>query len=92
MRKAVRAAEKDGEVFARRVRREELSVDHLFILCWDDYRVAAEKRDLRWDRPASRKEAIEKWAADCAAYGVLAYRETVKRELFPEYLKKLRAE
>ena len=92
MRAAVRAAEKEGPVYARRMRREELSVDHLFICCWDAYRNVAQARNLPWDRPSTRAAAIEKWAADCAAYGVLAYRETVKRELFPEYLKTLRTE
>lgn len=90
MDEAVAAAQKDGELFASRVRRERLSVDHYMILNYDILKDHAAKKGYRWTRPATRAEALEKWIADVKALGVKARRETVSAEEMDKYFERLR--
>lgn len=90
MDEAVAAAEKDGELFASRVRRERLSVDHYMILNYDILKGHAAKKGYAWTRPATRAEALEKWIADVKALGVKARRETVSAEEMDKYFERLR--
>ena len=87
---AVAAAEKDGEEFASRVRRERLSVDHYMLLGYDALKNAAAKAGYKWTRPATRDEAVEKWIADVKALGVKARRETTKASEIEYYFRELR--
>ena len=82
--------QKDGELFASRVRRERLSVDHYMILNYDILKDHAAKKGYRWTRPATRAEALEKWIADVKALGVKARRETVSAEEMDKYFERLR--
>ena len=90
MDEAVAAAEKDGEEFASRVRRERLSVDHYMLLGYDALKNAAAKAGYKWTRPATRAEAVEKWIADVKALGVKARRETTKASEIEYYFRELR--
>ena len=72
------AAERDGAVFARRVRREKLSTDHVRLLNW---KALGEKGDFA--------AAVNRWYADCDAFGVTAVRETTRREFREEYRREL---
>ena len=90
MDEAVAAAERDGELFASRVRRERLSVDHYMILNYDILKGHAAKKGYAWTRPATRAEALEKWIADVKALGVKARRETVSAEEMDKYFERLR--
>ena len=87
---AVAAAEKEGEPFAARVRRERLSVDHLLILHYDALRNLAELKYLPWTRPQTRAEAVENWIRDVRALGVRAVRETTQARAIDDYFKALR--
>ena len=89
---AVAAAEKDGEEFASRVRRERLSVDHYMLLGYDALKNAAAKAGYKWTRPATRAEAVEKWISDVKALGVKARRETTSAEEIDKYFDSLRKE
>lgn len=89
MDEAVAAAEKDGEEFASRVRRERLSVDHMMLLNYGILRETARKKGFAWTRPETRQEAVEKWIADVRALGVKARRETTKASEIDDYFKKL---
>ena len=82
---AVAAAEKEGEPYASRVRRERLSVDHLLLLL----RSLAERKYLPWTRPQTRAEAVENWIRDVRALGVRAVRETTKADAIEAYFKEL---
>ncbi len=68
MDEAVAAAAREGEVYARRVRREKLSTDHVRLLNW---KALGERGDYR--------AAVEKWFAEGDAFGVEAVRETTRR-------------
>ncbi len=92
MDEAVAAAEKEGEAFASRVRRERLSVDHYMILNYDILKGIAAKKGYRWTRPATRVEAVEKWISDVKALGVKARRETTNAGEIDEYFDSLRKE
>lgn len=92
MDEAVAAAEKEGEAFASRVRRERLSVDHYMILNYDILKGIAAKKGYRWTRPATRAEAVEKWIADVKALGVKARRETTSAGEIDKYFDSLRKE
>lgn len=74
MNEAVAAAEKDGPVFARRVRRERLSTDHMRLMNW---KALGEKGDL--------SSAVAKWYSDIADFGVTAVFETTKRDAPEDY-------
>ena len=90
MDEAVAAAEKEGEPFASRVRRERLSVDHYMILNYDALKGIAAKKGCAWTRPATRAEAVEKWIAEVKALGVNARRETVSVKEIDKYFDSLR--
>ena len=90
MDEAVTAAEKDGETFASRVRRERLSVDHYMILNYDVLKGIAAKKGYDWTRPDTRTEAVETWIADVKALGVKARRETTSAEEIDKYFNSLR--
>ena len=90
MDEAVAAAEKEGEAFASRVRRERLSVDHYMILNYDILKGIAAKKGYHWTRSATRAEAVEKWIADVKALGVKARRETTSAGEIDEYFDSLR--
>ena len=90
MDKAVAAAGKEDEVFASRVRRERLSVDHYILLEYDKLKALAEKNGTAWTRPATRAEAVENWIRDVKACGVKARAETVSDKEIHRYFEKLR--
>ncbi len=92
MDEAVAAAEKDGETFASRVRRERLSVDHMILLNYGILREMARKKGFAWTRSDTRTEAVEKWIADVKALGVKARRETTSAREIDEYFDSLRKE
>ena len=90
MDEAVVAAEKDGEPFAARVRRERLSVDHYMILNYEALRKHAGRKNIPWTRPETRAEAVENWIRDVKALGVKARRETTSANEIESYFAKLR--
>ena len=90
MDEAVAAAEKDGEPFAARVRRERLSVDHYMILNYEALLKFAARKKIPWTRPATRAEAVENWIRDVKAFGVKARRETTSADEIDSYFGKLR--
>ena len=90
MDEAVAAAEKDGEPFAARVRRERLSVDHYMILNYDALRKHAAAKNVPWTRPETRGEAVENWIRDVKAFGVKARRETTSAKEIESYFGRLR--
>lgn len=92
MRAARTAAAGESPVFARRVRREELSVDQLFILNWAAYKARAQETGVPWIRPATRLAAVEEWERALKDYGAVAYRETVDASDLPDYISKLKKE
>ena len=92
MDEAVAAAEKEGETFASRVRRERLSVDHYMILNYEALKGIAAKKGYVWTRPDMRAEAVEKWIADVKALGVKARRETTSAAEIDKYFESLRSE
>lgn len=72
MAAAVTAAEGDGLEFARRVRREKLSIDHAFLLNWQ-----------AWGEKGDYHAAAKAWIEACREFGVAALRETTDRGDFP---------
>ncbi len=89
MDEAVAAAEKDGEPFAARVRRERLSVDHYLLLDYDVLRKFAAKKNIPWTRPETRAEAATNWMREVRAFGVKASRETTSAGEIEAYLAKI---
>ena len=88
---AVAAAERDGEPFIERVRRERLSVDNGIFIEYDELRDLAAKSGMKWTRPSSRSEAVEKWIGEVKKIGVCAIRETLDPNdinVYYEYLRK----
>ncbi len=69
---ALAAAAEEGGDFARRVRREQLSTDHMRLVNW---------RPEDGDRDAFAK----RWIADCRAFGVCAAAETTDSGQFDSY-------
>ena len=92
MDEAVAGAERGGEVYAARVRRERLSVDHYMILNYDALKKAAAEKGYAWTRPETRAEALENWIRDVKALGVKARKETTRAEEIDEYFDSLRKE
>ena len=90
MDEAVAAAAKEGEPFASRVRRERLSVDHMFLLNYDALQRIAKKLGFAWTRPTTRAEAVENWIRDVKSFGVKARRETTRADEIENYFKSLR--
>jgi hypothetical protein len=90
MDEAFAVAEKEGAVFAERVRRERLSVDHMMLLNYGVLRELAAKRGFVWTRPATRAEAVENWISDLKSLGVRAVRETTKANAIGRYFRALR--
>ena len=76
MATALEAAEAEGPDFARRVRREKLSTDHMLLLNW---------RPEFGDRAAAARE----WVKACRAYGVCAAAETTDPGQFDKYAEEL---
>ena len=90
MDEAVAAAEKEGEPFASRVRRERLTVDHMLLLNYDILRNRSAKLGYKWTRPATKAEAVENWIRDVKSFGVKAYRETTRADNIDNYFNSLR--
>ena len=87
---AVEAAERDGEPFAARVRRERLSVDNYVLMNYDALRDLAVRKGMKWTRPQSRAEAVENWIREVKSFGVVAVRETMDADNIDKYFEKLR--
>ena len=92
MGKAVEAAETEGGPYAERIRREQLSTDHAVILEWDKLRKLYKFHGWDWPFPATRREAVERWVEKCRHFGVVAREETVNRDEFEAYVRKLKEE
>ena len=92
MQAALEAAKKDGPNAAARVRRESLSLDHQVILEWKKVKACADGKKLAWRRPSTRAGAVERWISACEDFGVLTHRETVSRDVYFDYIAKLRQE
>jgi hypothetical protein len=90
MDEAVVAAEKEGEPFASRVRRERLTVDHMLLLNYDILRNISAKLGYTWTRPATKAEAVENWIRDVKSFGVKARRETTRADEIDNYFNSLR--
>ena len=90
MDEAVAAAEKEGEPFASRVRRERLTVDHMLLLNYDILRNISAKFGYTWTRPATKAEAVENWIRDVKSFGVKARRETTRADEIDNYFNSLR--
>ena len=73
---ALAAAEGEGREYARRVRREQLSTDHMRLLNW---------KPGDGDRDAFAR----RWIADCRAFGVVAAAETTEPTQFDTYAASL---
>ena len=89
MEAALAAAQGEGSEFARRVRREKLSVDHAVILEWERLKAWHAKEGRAWPHGESRKAAAERWVAACRSFGVIARRETTSRDEFDRYCERL---
>ena len=92
MDEAVAAAEREGEPFASRVRRERLSVDHMMLLNYDALKGIAAKLGGTWTRPATKAETVENWIREVKSFGVKARRETTSAKEIGNYFEKLRRE
>ena len=80
MERALAAARKAGEPYARRVRLAKMSWDHAKILNWE-----------RWGYDAAgRVEAIAGWKRDIAEFGIRAHRETKSLQWLKDYLERLK--
>ena len=90
MDEALAAAEKDGEKFVSRVRREKLSVDHMMLLTYGVLKDIAEKKGLPWTRPDTRAEAVENWIREVKSLGVKAVRETNSADSIEKYFRSMR--
>ena len=75
MEAALKAAESQSPVFARRVRIAKLSWDHARIRAW-----------RRWKQDDSPTEAIGAFKKALKEFGIDAYRETIQREMLTGYL------
>lgn len=81
MTNAVSAAEKVGEPYAGRVRREKLSIDNAMILRWEPLRKWFRANWQEWPLETTREEAIRRWRSDCLRFGVRACSETTEPNL-----------
>lgn len=75
MTAALKAAEGQSSVFARRVRLAKLSWDHARIRSWK-----------RWGQEGSPTEAIGAFKTALEEFGIDAYRETTKRQTVTDYM------
>jgi hypothetical protein len=73
---ALAAAESDGAEYARRVRREQLSTDHMRLLNWKP-------------EDGDRDAFARRWIEDCRAFGVCAAAETTDPGQFEAYAAEL---
>ena len=78
MESARRAAAEEGADFERRVRREQLSIDHALILNWTP-------------RYGDRTPFVARWIDTCRSFNVKVAAETVDPGQFEEYAGKLLA-
>ena len=83
------AAAQGNADFARRIRREALTIDYVFILNWDAYRDFAERTHRTWPLGSNRNRVIARWFADCRSLGIDAHRETTDGKLFANHIRKL---
>ena len=90
MTAAVRAAANDGADFLRRVRREKLSVDQVFLLNWKEYRAWAAANGEAWPFADDYSAAVEAWISAARGFGVKAVHETVTRGTFDDFCGRLR--
>lgn len=74
MTAAVAAADRAGAPWRRRVRRERISLDNLWISRWDDWKAEASAGRDVWTK-GSYADFACRWICDCASYGVLSFRE-----------------
>ena len=72
---ALKAAETQSPVFARRVRLAKLSWDHARIRSWN-----------RWGQKGAPAEAIAAFKQALGEFGIDAYRETISRKTLDDYL------
>ena len=75
MEEALRAAEREDSVFARRVRLAKLSWDHARLLAWTE-----------WGTPGSPAAEARNFRQTIDAFGIDSYRETTKRQTLVDYL------
>lgn len=73
---AISEAGRDGTEYVYRVRREQLSTDHLRIVNWKP-------------EDGDRTEFIQRWAESCREYGVCTAAETTNPNQLDEYVEKL---
>ena len=75
MEEALRAAEREDSVYARRVRLAKLSWDHARLLAWKE-----------WGIPGSPAAEARNFRQTIDAFGIDSYRETTKRQTLVDYL------
>ena len=90
MAAAVCAAAKDGVDCVRRVRREKLSIDQVFLLNWKEYRAWAAANGEAWPFGDDYPAAVDAWISAAKGFGVKAVHETVTRGTFDDFCGKLR--
>ena len=83
MNEALAAA--GNETFARRIRRERLSIVHAVLRNWIGVRTYALRSGLAWSLPESFDRAAREWLAACDEFGVLTHREAKDFELYRAY-------
>ena len=75
MAAALRAAESQSDIFARRVRLAKLAWDHVRIRSWK-----------KWGQEGSPTKAIGDFKSALKEFGIDAYRETTSRKTLEDYL------
>ena len=75
MEAALRAAEWEGPIYARRVRLAKLTWDHARIVAWED-----------WKLPGSLASEVNVFRETLDAFGIDAYCETATRQTLLDYL------
>ena len=90
MADALRLAADDGADFVRRVYREKLSIDQVFLLNWHEYRSWAASNGRSWPLDEEYGVAVEKWIAAAKGFGVKGVHESVTRGNFDVFCRKLR--
>ena len=76
-------------MFDRRLRRERLPLEHVWLKGYDAFKRQAESKGEPFFGPADPLEACEHFFAICEEYDVAAYREFNTRQMFEAYREKM---
>lgn len=71
-----------------RVLREKLSIEHAWLLNYDQWLPCGEDAGSLFEAPRDPLSRWRRWAETCRKFGVKAYRETTTEETFRQYVRK----